>query len=130
MNNFVIVTNINRLCRDQWAEFVLRHPNGNIFQTPEMYEVYQNTKNYEPVFLAVVNGKDEMSGTLLAIIQKEYSSVLGNFTARSIIHGGPLIKDDDSDVLDFILKEYDKIIKKKAIYSQFRNFWDLSYQYD
>ena len=84
---------------------------GNIFQTPDMYGVYQNTKNYEPVFLAVVNNVDEIAGILLVVIQKEYSGVLGIFTARSIIHGGPLIKDDNLDVLDFILKEYDKIIK-------------------
>jgi len=89
-----------------------------------MYEVYQNTKNYEPVFLAVVDGKGELSGTLLAVIQKEYAGVLGNLTARSIIHGGPLVKDDNPDVLDFLLKEYNEIIKKKAIYSQFRNFGD------
>ena len=110
--------------KGEWGEFVYNHPNGNIFQTPEMYGVYQNTKKYEPVFLSVVNNKDEISGTLLAVIQKEYSGVLGNFTARSIIHGGPLIKGDDPDVLDFILKEYNEIIKKKAIYSQFRNFRD------
>lgn len=107
--------------KEEWVEFVHNHPHGNIFQTPEMYEVYQNTKKYEPVFLAVVNGKGEIAGTLLAVIQKEYSGVLGIFTARSIIHGGPLIKNDDPDVLDFVLKEYDKIIEKKAIYSQFRN---------
>jgi lipid II:glycine glycyltransferase (peptidoglycan interpeptide bridge formation enzyme) len=89
-----------------------------------MYEVYQNTENYVPIFLTVVNDKDEIAGTLLAVIQKEYSGVLGNFTARSIIHGGPLVKDDDPAVLDFILKEYNEIIKKKAIYSQFRNFWE------
>ena len=121
---FSIITEIGNLDIKKWSNFVNNHPHGNIFQTPEIYEVYQNTKNYEPVFLAVVNGKGEVAGTLLAVIQKEYSSVLGNFTARSIIHGGPLIKDDDPAVLDFILKEYDKIIKKKAIYSQFRNFWD------
>ena len=110
--------------KEEWAEFVYNHPHGNIFQTPEMFDVYTKTKKYEPVFLAVVNNKSEISGTLLAVIQKEYSGFLGNFTARSIIHGGPLIKDDDPDVLDLVLNEYDKIIKKKAIYSQFRNFWD------
>ena len=121
MNNFRIVNNLKK---DKWNSFVKNHPNGNIFQTPEMYEVYKKTKKYEPVFLAVVNDKDEISGTLLAVIQKEYSGFLGIFTARSIIHGGPLIKNDDPAVLDFMLKEYDKIIKKKAIYSQFRNSWD------
>ena len=119
MNGYKIITELDK---EKWSEFVYDHPHGNIFQTPEMHEVYKNTKNYEPVFLAVVNNKDEILGTLLAVIQKEYSGVLGNFTARSIIQGGPLIKDDDPAVLDFILKEYNEIIKKKAIYSQFRNF--------
>lgn len=124
MNNYTIVTNINKIDRAQWSEFVFTHPNGNIFQTPEIYEVYQKTENYEPVFLAVVNNKDDISGTLLAVIQKEYSGVLGNLTARSIIHGGPLIKNDNPDILNLLLKKYHEIIKKKAIYSQFRNFWD------
>ncbi len=121
---FKIIKEIAKLDKRKWSNFVYNHPNGNVFQTPEMFDVYTKTKKHEPVFLAVVNDKDEISGTLLAVIQKEYSGVLGNFTARSIIHGGPLIKDDDPDILDFILKEYDKIIKKKAILSQCRNFRD------
>ena len=102
MNNYAVITNVSNIDKNKWSEFVYNHPNGNIFQTPDMYEVYQNTKNYEPVFLVVVNSKGEISGTLLAVIQKEYSSVLGNFTARSIIHGGPLIKNDDSKNLNFV----------------------------
>ena len=121
---FKIIKEIGKLDKNKWSEFAYNHPHGNIFQTPEMYEVYQNTKNYEPVFLAVVNNRDEILGTLLAVIQKEYFGILGNFTARSIIQGSPLIKNDDPDILDFILKEYNEIIKKKAIYSQFRNFRD------
>jgi len=121
MQNFKITSTLNPA---QWSSFVYDHPNGNIFQTPEMYEVYKNTKNYEPIFLAVIDDKNEILGTLLAVIQKEYSGFLGSFTARSIIYGGPLIKDNNPDVLDLIVKEYDKIIKRKAIYSQFRNMWD------
>jgi len=121
MNNYKLTRELNKC---QWSSFVYDHPNGNVFQTPEMYEVYKNTKNYEPIFLAVINDKNEILGTLLAVIQKEYSGFLGNFTARSIIFGGPLIKNNDADILDFILQEYNKIIRKKAIYSQFRNMWE------
>lgn len=124
MNNYAIISDVNNIDKNKSSEFVFNHPYGNIFQTPEMYEVYQNTRNYEPIFLAVINDAGGISGVLLAVIQKEYSGVFGNLTARSIIHGGPLIKDDNPAVLDLVLKEYDKIIKKKAIYSQFRNFWD------
>ena len=28
----------------QWSEFVLKHPHGNIFQTPEIAEVYKIKK--------------------------------------------------------------------------------------
>ena len=27
-----------------WSEFVLKHPHGDIFQTPEMAEVYESQK--------------------------------------------------------------------------------------
>ena len=39
--------------KTQWSEFVYDHPQGNIFQTPELAEVYTKTKNYEPITLAV-----------------------------------------------------------------------------
>ena len=110
--------------KEEWGEFVYNHPHGNIFQTPEMYEVYQQTKKYEPIFVAVVNENEEIIGTLLAVIQKEHSGLLGKFSSRSIVWGGPLVKNYDSGILDCILSEYNKTIKGKAIYSQFRNLWD------
>jgi len=41
----------------KWSEFVYNHPHGNIFQTPEMAEVYKRTKNYESITLAAINTK-------------------------------------------------------------------------
>ncbi len=120
MTNLKITSILNPA---QWSSFVYDHPNGNIFQTPEMYEVYKNTKNYEPIFIDVIDDNDEILGMLLAVIQKEHSGFLGKFSARSIIMGGPLIKDNNTEVLDFILTEYNKRIKGKAIYTQFRNQW-------
>ena len=95
---------VYKLDYKRWSEYVLTHVNGNIFQSPEMYKVYKDTKKYEPVFLAVINEKEEILGVLLAIIQKEYNGILGNFTARSIIFGGPLILNNNADVLELILK--------------------------
>ena len=119
-----IVTCISQINKTVWSDFVIKHPNGNIFQTPEMYQVYLKTKNYEPVFLAVENENKEILGVLLAVVQKEHKGLLGIFSSRAIIMGGPLIHKNDPDVLDFILKEYNLLVKKKAIYSQCRNFWD------
>lgn len=114
---------VQKIDRQKWSDFVYHHPHGNIFQTPEIYEVYKNTKNYEPIFLAVVNKNNEILGVLLSVIQREYKGPIGDLTARSIIWGGPLVKNNDTQVICLILREYDKIARKKAIYSQFRNLW-------
>lgn len=108
-----------------WKSFVYNHPNGNIFQTPEMYEVYSKTKNYEPI-LVTIGDKNNLYGLILGVIQKE--KYFGYFTSRSIITGGPLVKDNDPVVLNDLLIKYNAAIKKKAIYSQIRNIFDTSLQ--
>lgn len=123
----------------EWSDFVLKHPNGNVFQTPEMYDVYKGTKNYEPV-LTVVFDNDEVVGLLLAVIQKEYTGVLGDISSRSIIIGGPLVKDNNPKIFECILKAYTEKIEKRVVFSQFRNLWnwdelksvfiELGYDYD
>jgi len=91
-----------------------------------MYKVYIETKNYEPFFIAVVDESNSILAVLLSVIQKEYKGVVGRLSARSIIWGGPLIKDNSPKVLDFLLRAYLKEIKHKAVYTQFRNIfeWD------
>ena len=109
---------------DKWNDFVINHPKGNIFQSPEMYEVYLNTENFEPVFLVVTSNNDDVLGILLAVIQKEYSGILGNVSSRSIIIGGPLIKNNDCEILKLVLKAYNTKIKNRVVFSQFRNLWN------
>jgi len=106
----------------KWSDFVYNHPHGNIFQTPEMAEVYKRTKNYEPISLAVVDNTDEIQAVMLAVVIKEMKGILGSFTARSIVQGGPLFSEGD---LGFkatlhLLQKYEEIARKKAIYSEIR----------
>jgi serine/alanine adding enzyme len=109
----------------EWGRFVENHPNGNIFQSPEMFQVYSETENYEPVFLGAVDARGTVMGTLLAVVQREFTRPFGALTARSVIWGGPLVKDDDPGILGEMLNEYEKVTKKRALYSQFRNLWDV-----
>lgn len=121
MPDIKLLVDTNDVDIDRWEQFVTEHPHGNVFQTHEMYQVYKNSNNQQPIFLMTVDENNNISGVLLAVILKEFSGLKGNVTARSIVHGGPLIKNDDPYVFDFILKEYNKFIKNKALYSQFRN---------
>ena len=112
----------------QWSEFVYNHPYGNIFQTPEMAEVYRRTKNYEPISLAAIDDTtNEMLAVLLAVVIKE-KSVLGSFSARSVIHGGPLFINDKRgmDTVRILIEYYNKISRKKSLYTLVRNMYDTS----
>ena len=129
--------------RQQWDEFVRNHPHGNIFQTTDMAEVYRQTKNYDPVSLAAI---DPDSGGILAVMQaviiREMGGLLSSFSARSVIHGGPLLVkgEEELKVAAKLMEHYDEAVRKKVVYTQIRNMWDtqgirdtlgsLNYTYD
>ena len=113
----------------QWSEFVYNHEQGNIFQTPEMAEFYKRTKNYEPITLAAIDTKnDEILAILQAVVIKEMKGILGTFSARSIVQGGPLFIENEKGIeaLKLLMDHYDKIAQKKALYTQIRTMWNTS----
>ena len=106
--------------KTQWGEFVSNLPHGNIFQTPEMAEVYKRTKNYEPITLAAINTKnDEILAILQAVVIKEMAGILGSFSTRSVIQGGHLFIENGNGInaLKILMEYYDKIAQKKALYN-------------
>ena len=108
----------------KWNDFVYNHSKGSIFQTPYMAKVYKESEKNEPFFIAVVSEKYEILASLLAVIQKEYNGILGNLSSRAIIIGGPIIKNDNKEVLTYLLEHYNKHIKGRVIYTQIRNLYD------
>ena len=113
--------------RQQWDEFVQNHPHGNIFQTSDMAEVYRQTKNYYPISLVAVESD---SGKMLAVVQAviiyEMGGLLGSFSARSVIQGGPLFIEGKGglEAVVKLMRHYDDVVQKKVIYTQIRNMWN------
>ncbi|BBE16230.1 tRNA-dependent lipid II--amino acid ligase [Aquipluma nitroreducens] len=121
-----LITEPENIEKKKWSDFVMNHPNGNIFQTPAIFDLYDKTPKYETVFCAALDSRNEIVGLNLAIIQKEHFGIFGQLSARSIIWGGPLIKEENPEVLDLLLRKYKEQIHDKAIYTQFRNLWQWS----
>lgn len=121
-----LITDINEIDPKSWSIFVENHPKGNVFQTLEMYQLHMISKKHEPILLALKNDKGEIIGLLIAVIIKEHNGIVGKLSSRSIIHGGPLVDKDNLEILDNLLHQYNKIIQRKAIYTQFRNIWHWS----
>lgn len=124
--NSIILTSQSTL-RAQWHTFVLNHPDGEVFHLPEMVEVYERTNLYNPFVCAVTTSEGEISGLLVAIVQREFGGILGRFTARSILMGCPLVKDNNTVVAKQLLDTYEKHVSKQVIYSQVRNLYDMTW---
>lgn len=122
---FKVITTLNK---NDWSEFVYNHPNGNIFQTPEMRDVYERTKHYDPISLAVTDDTGEILALVQAVVIREMDGYLGLFSARSIIHGGPLFTNGNKGKMAvlFLMDKYNKIARKRALYSETRNIHGLS----
>jgi serine/alanine adding enzyme len=121
-----IITDRNKIDTQKWSSFVNYHPNGSIFQTPEMFNVYRETPYYKPIIVVCQDNESNINGILLGVIQKEYKGIIGFLSARSLIIGGPLVINNDLRILNLLLSEYDNLTKRKVIYSQYRNLFDQS----
>jgi len=117
-----IIVGHESLDRSAWGDFVLNHPEGNIFYTPEYFDLCF-TNNYSGVVVACL--KDgEICGLLLAVIQRDFASLAGKLTARAIIMGGPLTENNDLSIGSALLESYNQTVREMVLFSQFRNLTD------
>lgn len=110
--------------RADWAAFVMQHPQGNIFQTPEMHDVYACAEHVMPLAIAVMDG-DEIVGVLVAQYMTNGGTLASWITARSIITGGPLAKDNDPAIIQVLLDAYKKQLPCLTIYSEIRPIYPM-----
>ena len=82
---------------DQWSSFIYNHKNGNIFQTPEFYHIYDKTALFEPLIITVNDKDGNIVGLLLAVIQKVLNNRFGILSSRAIIQGGPIVIDNQEE---------------------------------
>ncbi|MFZ2339148.1 MAG: GNAT family N-acetyltransferase [Bacteroidales bacterium] len=123
----IVIRDYREVDRDNWAQFVAGHPQGNIFHTPEMFDLFSSDKKNDTVFISVVTPAKMIIGLLIAYIHKEFKGFAGEFTSRAIIWGGPLILENDPVTAELLIEELNIICRKKAVYSQFRNLWDIGH---
>ncbi|APF20138.1 Methicillin resistance protein [Caldithrix abyssi DSM 13497] len=121
-----IISDYNRVDISQWQEFIKKHPNGNIFQTPEMYAFFKSVKNYDPYIFVALDKQKKIVGVLLAVVIKE-TRLAGFFSARCIIWGGPLVSGQSNaqKIMGLLLTEFNKTLSGKTIYTEFRNLFSI-----
>lgn len=119
-----ILTTYESIDKSGWSCFVKNHSQGNVFQSPEMYELYRRTSQIQPLVVAV-QSDGEIEGILLA---QHFTSnkITSWLTSRCIIMGGPLAKNNDTEIIDLLMKGYRSLLSAKTIYSEIRPIYDSS----
>lgn len=120
-----IITDINQIHFQDLEQFVYNHPNGNFFQSTKAYQFFQSVENYEPIFI-VAKDNDEIVGSLLAVCIREGKGVKGYFSRRCIIWGGPVVKDNEPEIISALVEKLNQIACTKTIYTEFRNLFDMN----
>ncbi len=95
--------------KSKWNTFIHNHQHGNIFGTPEMFEVFNHTKNYSSIGVAALDENENIEGIITGFINKYYHIV-----SRIVVYGGPIV--NNPDIIPQLLKEFNnKVIKNYLI---------------
>ncbi|UCE75225.1 MAG: GNAT family N-acetyltransferase [Methanomassiliicoccales archaeon] len=114
------------LDKKKWLEFVEKNSSGNIFHTPYMMELYENTRKYEPIILAAVDGKeDDILSLILSVRVRVIGGIPGRLASCAIIFGGVLCDDSEAGrrSLNKLFEYYDRSIKHKVLFTEIRNIF-------
>jgi lipid II:glycine glycyltransferase (peptidoglycan interpeptide bridge formation enzyme) len=114
----------NDIPRDLWSDLLAQTSFSSPFHTPEYFNFLKDNEGSNPIVLALEES-DILRVLMVISIMKE-PGIKGFFSRRGIIFGGPLIFEATSKELFFFFSETERILKRKAIYLETRNFFDYS----
>jgi len=109
-----------------WREFVDRHPQGNIFHTPEMFQVFEEARGHHPQLYAAMDQDGGVQALLLPVQVTLMNGPLRRLTTRAIVYGGALNSTDPTGctALDVLLGTYSEVAGREALFTEMRNLSD------
>jgi hypothetical protein len=123
-----MISIVDQLPQQLWRDYVDKHPQGRVFHTPEMHQVFEKAKKHVPILRAAV---DE-SGHLLALFPPVQVTVDGIFprrlTTRAVAYGSLLYNQDETGrkAVEALLHSYTEEVGGQTLLTELRNLSDLS----
>lgn len=118
---------VRTLPEGHWRHFVDGHPQGSIFHTPEMFQVFEQASGHRPTFWAAVRGEEPLA-LLLPVEVTLVAGPLRHFTTRAVAYGS--ILHDPSLEGEHALKElllaYAQETRGAVLFTELRNLSDMS----
>lgn len=121
------ITIIQSLPEKEWRRFVDKHPQSNIFHTPDMFDVFAQAKGYEPSLWAAVNDRGSTLALFTPVRVTLMDKMLSRFTTRSIAYGSVLgnPNSDGQEALTKLLRTYEHKAREVSLFTELRNLSDL-----
>jgi lipid II:glycine glycyltransferase (peptidoglycan interpeptide bridge formation enzyme) len=119
---------VDTLDENVWREFVYRQPQGNIFQTPEMYQVFSRAKGYRPELRAAITEDGQPLALLQPVQVTLRNGPLRRLTTRAIVYGSILCTPDEAgkQALEAMLRQYIQVAGRESLFTQLRHQSDIS----
>jgi len=119
---------VNSLDEKAWRRFVQEHPQGNVFHTPEMFQVFERARGHRPLLRAAIDEEGLILALLLPVQVTLFGGLLQPLTTRFISYGGVLCSTDPAGqaALEAVLRTYSQEIRRGALFTELRNLSDVS----
>lgn len=116
---------VHELPKDVWNAFVMEHPQGNIFHSPEMFAVWKLTKGYVPELWAAVEN-EKIAALFIPVHISLAGGMVKRLTTRTVVFGGMLCADGPfgEEGLRAILGEYRRYAQGISLFTEVRNLFD------
>jgi CelD/BcsL family acetyltransferase involved in cellulose biosynthesis len=112
----------------KWRAFVDNHPQGNVFHTPEMFQVYARTPGHRPAVWAATDNGGQVLALLLPVQITLKDGLLRRLTTRAVSYGSVLYDPSPKgkEALKTLLHTYAREADRQALFTEMRNLSDLS----
>lgn len=120
---------VNQLDKTIWRNFVDSHPHGNIFHTPEMFQVFAQANGYAPSLWAAVDNAEQPQAMLFPVQITLLDAPLAHlFTTRAVAYASVLAFSDKigAQALEHLLPAYNRAHKNRLLFTELRNLADLA----
>lgn len=118
---------VKTLPQEKWHNFVQHHPQGNIFHSPEMFDLFARLKNHTPSLWAALDETGEVQALLLPINITLKEGLWRQLTTRAVAYGSVLCQESETgrQALRCLLDTYRQQIPPETLFTELRNLADL-----
>ena len=121
---------VNSLEDSTWQSFVDQNPYGNIYHTPQMFQVFAKSEKHKPTFWAVIDQSKHPLALLTPVEITLRNGLFFEWTTRAVAYGSVLNAPgpEGRAALQLLLKTYCSKMQGHILFTEFRNLFNLGEQ--